>query len=37
MVLMLVPLTLKTVRAWVSDPLFDRVWVSSGSLEKKSE
>ena len=32
MVLMLVPLTLKTVSAWVSEPLFGRLWVSEGKV-----
>ena len=30
MVLMLAPLTLKRVSAWVSEPLFDRLSISTG-------
>ncbi len=34
---MLAPLTLKTVRAWVSEPLLGRFWVSKGRMEEEEE
>lgn len=37
MLLMLAPLTLKRVSAWVSEPLFDRFWISKVRTGKKSE
>ncbi len=34
---MLAPLTLKTVRAWVSEPLLNKFWVSKGRMEEEEK